>query len=441
MKGLSRRAFLRGTAAGAGVAMLAPVLRGLPFADARKLKHPGSLPNPTLPAGVDTLPQIEHIVVVMMENHSYDSYFGMLGRGDGFHLGGDGQPTNACPAPDGTPVRSYHAPSTCQAHYDVGQAWDTSHRSWNYGSNDGFVTASSTDAMAYWTGDDLPFYYDLARTFPLCDRYFASVMAQTYPNRRFLLAATALGQVSDPLPGPNDPPPPNGTIMDLLNAHGITWKDYFVDLPTTGLFPSIIKSNPDKIRPAAEFLVDAAAGTLPNVSIIDPDGFYASEENPQDIQAGEFYAAQMINAAMSGPAWERTIVVFTYDEHGGYYDHVPPVPTVAPDSIGPDVAPNDTYGDLYTYTGFRVPTVVISPWAKKNYVSHAMHEHCSILRLIETKWNLPALTYRDANASNLLDCFDFTVAVPPFLEPPVLAAAPAPTGVPACIAADPRSPI
>jgi phospholipase C len=295
--------------------------------------------------------------------------------------------------------------------------------------------------MAYWTGDDLPFYYDLARTFPLCDRYFASVMAQTYPNRRFLMAGTALGQVSDPFPGVNDPPPPNGTIFDRLNAHGITWKDYFADLPTTGLFPSIIKENPEKVQPVAEFFADAAAGTLPGFSLVDPEGFYASEENPQDIQAGEFYAASVINAVLSSPAWPRTMLVFTYDEHGGYYDHVSPRRAIAPDNIAPEVASDDTYGDLYTYTGFRVPTVVVSPFAKRDYVSHVVHDHTSILKLVETKWNLPALTYRDANASNLLDCLDLTAPEPAFAVPPTLTAAPPPTGVPSCVAADPRSPV
>ena len=289
---ISRRTMLKGAAAGLGLAIGQPLLGRMSLADAARLKTPGSRPNPHLPEGMDLLPQIEHIVVVMMENHSYDSYFGMLGRGDGFRIARDHLPAHACPDSTGKQIRSYHSPTTCQAKYQVSQGWDASHRSWNGGRNDGFVTACSTEAMAYWTGDDLPFYYDLARTFPLCDRYFASTMAQTYPNRRFLIAGTAAGQVSDPLPGVNDPPPPNGTIFDRLNAHGITWKDYFADLPTTGLFPSIIKENPDKVRPVAEFFADAAAGTLPGFSLVDPEGFYASEENPQDIQAGEFYAAR-----------------------------------------------------------------------------------------------------------------------------------------------------
>ncbi|HWW53545.1 MAG TPA: alkaline phosphatase family protein [Acidimicrobiales bacterium] len=439
---LSRRTLLKGLAAGAGLAVAGPTLDVLPGAMAAgDLLTPGSRPFPQRAPGVDSLPKIEHIVVLMMENHSFDCYFGMLGRGDGFTLDRRGRPTASNPDAHGVPVRTYHAPSTCQAHYRVSQSWDASHRSWNGGRNDGFVVACSREAMAYWTGADLPFYYSLARSFPICDRYFASCMAQTYPNRRFLMAATALGQVSDPFPGVNDPRPPHGTIFDLLNEHQISWKNYFVDLPTPGLFPYVLLSNPGKIVPVADFFVDAAAGTLPAFSLVDNEGWQGSEENPQDIHTGEYYASLIINAVLQSPAWSRTLLVLTYDEHGGYHDHVPPPRAVRPDGMRPNVKPGDTYGDLYSYYGFRVPTVVISPWARRNYVSHVTHDHTSILRLVETKWNLPALTYRDANASNLLDCLDLTASEPPFANPPALAPAPLPLGQPACYLQNPTSPV
>jgi phospholipase C len=122
---------------------------------------------------------------------------------------------------------------------------------------------------------------------------------------------------------------------------------------------------------------------------------------------------------LKSPAWPRTILIFTYDEHGGYYDHVPPPEAFAPDDTPPDPALTDGYDTGYTRLGFRVPTVILSPYAKKNYVSHVVHDHTSVLRLIETKWNLEALTYRDANASNLLDSLDFW-SKPAFLTPPEL---------------------
>jgi phospholipase C len=114
--------------------------------------------------------------------------------------------------------------------------------------------------------------------------------------------------------------------------------------------------------------------------------------------------------------------VWLYDEHGGYYDHVPPQRAVRPDGIEPNVPDDELDGDLYSWTGFRVPAVVVSPWSRKDYVSHVAHDHTSILKLLETKWNLPALSHRDANASNLLDCLDLTARRPPFLTPPTLSA-------------------
>jgi phospholipase C len=426
-------------AAGAGLIGARPILaaarpagallNGLPSPGG-----PGSLPFPSLPEGTDTLPKIEHIIVVMQENHSFDCYLGMLGRGDGYTLDAAGRPINACPDGSGHLVGVHHAPSTCQAGYRVSQAWDASHQSWHFGANDGFVTAytpPSADTMAYWTGTDLPFYWSLARNFTLCDRYFSSVMAQTYPNRRFLLAATALGQVGDPFPNITNPElPPNGTILDRLNAHGISWKNYFVDLPTTGLFPPVVENNPGKVVPLADLFVDAAAGTLPAFAIVDPESFQASEENPQDIQTGQFVTAQVISALLKSPAWPRTLLIWTYDEHGGYYDHVPPPAAVPPDDIPPAVPAGDDYGDHYSYYGFRVPAVVISPYSN-GLVSHTVYDHTSILKTVESKWNLPALTRRDANANDLLGCLDF--ALPPrFATPPALAAAPPPTGTVAC---------
>jgi phospholipase C len=423
LNSFSRRTLLKGIAAGAGLAVAGPALRlGSRTAAGAALRAPGSLPFPNLPPGTDTLPQIEHIVVLMMENHSFDTYFGMLGRGDGFQLGPDGVPANTCPDSAGRPVRAYHAPDLCQNHGGVSQSWNASHRAYDGGRNDGFVVASSTQAMSYFTAADLPYYHALARAFPVCDRYFSSAMAKTYPNRRFLMAGTALGQVDDPAPALNDPPPPNGTIFDHLEAHGISWKNYFVDLPTTGLFPYQLTKFLGRILPVADFFVDAALGTLPGFSLIDPEANQASEESPQDIALGATYAATVINAVLSGPAWAKTMLVFTYDEGGGYYDHVPPPPAPAPDSVPPTIHVPPDFPGGYDRYGFRVPAVIASPWAKPNYVSHVVHDHTSILKLVETKWNLPALTYRDANASNLLDSLDLGAPAPPFLKPPALPA-------------------
>ena len=437
---LSRRTLLRGAGAlGLGLTL------GFPLgADAAPRGHrkPGSLPNPKHPEGTDQLPQIEHVVVLMMENHSFDNYLGMLGRGDGFRLK-NGRPTAANRDTDGTLVRAFHMPSACQLDGHPGQNWNASHTQWDHGRNDGFVRASGPVAMGYWTGDDVPFYYGLAKTFPLCDRWFGSALGQTYPNRRFLLAGTAAGIVSTSLDALTAPPPPNGNIMERLDAHGISWRNYYSDLPSVGVLFAYAGAHPDNLSKIDQFFTDVAAGTLPFLSYVDPtfaDGGQ-SEENPDDIRQGEAFAASVINAVMHGPGWAHTVLVWLYDEHGGYYDHVPPPRAVKPDDIPPDImVPPDMPGGYDRYS-FRVPAVVVSPYARRNHVSHHVRDHTAILKLIETKWNLPALTFRDANADALLDCLDFR-RPPAFLEPPTLPApalaAPSP---PACTPGDPGGPI
>jgi phospholipase C len=386
------------------------------------LHQPGSLPYPQLPEGTDTVPQIEHIVVLMMENHSYDNHLGMLRRpgADGFRIGPGGEPTAANPYPDGSVQHAFRMPTTCQLPAQPSQAWVDSHTQLDGGRNDGFVrSASGPVAMGYWQQADLPFYYSLASTFSLADRYFCSLLGQTYPNRRYLLAATSFGQVSNILPDPATYPP-NGTIFDRLDAHGISWKNYYFtgSLPTTLLFPRLVEKNPGKVVDIAQFYLDAKAGTLPGFAIVDPQFETGSEENPQNIARGEAFAAGVIGALMASPAWERSLLVWTYDEHGGYYDHVPPPVAVPPDDIPPEV-PADQVHDGFARYGFRVPCAVVSPWSRPHHVSHHVYDHASICKLVEAKWNLPAMSYRDANAADMLDMVD--VFRPAFRDPPPLA--------------------
>src|SRR5438270_2559790 len=256
---LTRRDLLKAAAAGAGLVAARSVL-GFGALAAGGPLPPGTRPYPTLPEGIDTLPQIEHIVVVMMENHSFDNYLGMLGRGDGFTLDASGKPTASNPDGHGNLVHAFHMPTPCQLSSKPSQSWNASHVQLDGGRNDGFVVSDSGPvAMGYWTGADIPFYYGLAKTFPLCDHWFGSCMGQTYPNRRFLLAGTARGNIDTDNATLNDFPPPNGTIMELLNKHGITWRNYFTDLPTTALFPPVATANGDKVVNVDHFFADAAA--------------------------------------------------------------------------------------------------------------------------------------------------------------------------------------
>jgi phospholipase C len=274
----------------------------------------------------------------------------------------------------------------------------------------------------------------MARTFPIADRWFASLLGQTDPNRRFLFAGTSLGQISDQL---NGQLPPNGTIFDQFNRFGITWKDYYSSVPSIGVWLPLlgqpaIAANLTSIQ---HFYTDAAAGQLPQFSLVEPDYDHSSEENPQDIQFGDQFLAGVVNAVMSGPQWSKSMVIWTYDEWGGWYDHVTPPAAVPPDGVPPQLSPNQVPARFNQY-GFRVPAGVVSPLARRDFVSHTVYDHTSVLKTVERKWNLPALTRRDANASDLFDMVDLN-GPPAFSTPPVLHAPANPILSEGCLATGP----
>jgi phospholipase C len=461
---LSRRDLLRaGAAAGtlaavggvpSALADSAPRHKHHPHHHHHKVRHPDSRPFPHKPAGtVDHSMPFDHIVVLMMENHSFDHYLGLLPlhgqpKADGFRFR-HGKPINSNPL-GGKRVKVYPLHDPCQPDDSGSQSWHDSHVQINHGKMNGFAR-TGRGSMGYYTPETLPFYYGLAKTFTLANRWFCSTPAQTYPNRRFLMAGTAYGLVSTSTSSLDDPPPPNGTIFDRLSQHKISWRNYFSDLPATGIIASIIKKHPANITHITQFFSDAAAGRLPAVSFVDPEfgatdvvgGSIANspnpllnrykrfvrsqggdEENPQDVQIGQAFVASVVNAVMSSPNWPRTLLLWTYDEHGGYYDHVPPPHVLAPDKIKPVLSATDPKG-TYKLLGPRVPAVVVSPHSKPNAVTNVVHDHTSVLATIERKWNLPAMTYRDANAATMLDFLDLK-GRPHFLDPPKLPKAPNP---------------
>ena len=432
----TRRTLLR-TAAG-GAALIAT--RGLPAwarpvalpAGIRRpgstagLRGPGSLPFPGLPEGTPSMPQIEHIVVLMMENHSFDNLLGMVPhqvpnrRGvDGFRIR-HGRPIHFNPDANGHRVVAQHAASPCQHAGEPSQSWNASHQAYDNGRNDGFVKASAAVAMRYWDKRDVPFTYSLVEQFPFGERHFASLLGQTFPNRCYLFAGTSSGTINDTI---NPIPPAGGTIFDRLDAHNIDWAVYYQNYPSILVVTGIrTLTRLPRLRTFGRFSSDVADGRLPQFTFIDPNYATTSEENPQDVQLGERFIAQVVRTLMQVPTWKHTVLFLTYDEHGGYYDHVPPPAAVAPDSIPPALSTEDVPAGFDRY-GFRVPMIVISPWAKPHYVSRVVHDHTSVTAFIERKWNLPAMTFRDANAHPMIDYFDFRK--PAFLKPPKLAQAPA----------------
>jgi phospholipase C len=313
------------------------------------------------------------------------------------------------------------AASPCQIHGIPSNAWNASHESFDDGLNDGFARASTPVAMWYWDKRTLPFTYSLAKHFPIGQRYFCSVLAQTYPNRRFFFTGTASGTISTDS-ATFSIPAANGTIFDRLDAHKIDWAIYYQNLPTAGIVPGALAGRGARLHTFDQFAGDVAAGRLPQFTFIDPNYTTTSQENPQDVQVGEQFIAQVVNTLIRAPTWRHTALFITWDEHGGYYDHVPPPRAVKPDSIPPRVKPGDAPGGYGRY-GFRVPLFVVSPWARPGYVSSVVQDHTSITAFVERKWNLPAMTFRDANAHPMTDYFDFRR--PAFAKPPRLAAAPA----------------
>jgi phospholipase C len=395
---------------------------------------PGDLSMVTLPPGTPHGNQIpiQHIIVMMQENRSYDHYFGRLRRKSGPPRG----TTNPDPL-GGAPIKPFHQKRYCEVD-DLDHSWNGTHNERNGGAMDGFTAenavpadAHGSRAMGFYTRHDLPFYYKLYKKFATSDRFFCSVLSQTFPNRYYLLAGTSFGEIRNNIPDLSTHNYTARTIFNLMDEASppVSWKVYFSDYPFAALFGYVRDrlftntfpmGTDDATNP---LLLDAQNGTLPQVAYVDPSFLGESENDehpPTNIQLGQAFTAKIINALMKGPLWSSTVIFLTYDEHGGYFDHVPPPPACLPDAIPPTLLAGDVPGAFDNY-GIRVPVVAISPYSKPSFVSHRVYDHTSILRFIETRFDLPALTRRDANADPMLDLFDF--ANPAFAIPPRLPAA------------------
>jgi phospholipase C len=376
-------------------------------------------------ANPNNLP-INHIIMLMQENRSADTYLGRLSsQGQPSYEGepntGNPDPTN----PSGPPILPFHKTSLCEV-ADLDHSWNGTHHEIDGGLMDGFTTVNAipadptgSRAMGYYDSTDLPYYYALYNAFATNDRYFNSVPTQTFPNRSYFLAGTSFGHIRNDFASL-----PNRSVFNLLDEHSVSWRIYTSDGGGAygAFFFSYVSARATQhVFPISQYFTDLANNDLPDVAYIDPsfnEGPTGNDEHPpENVQIGQKFVATAMNALMASSSWATSAFFLTYDEHGGFYDHVAPPAAVAPDATPPMLAPGDVPGGFNQY-GPRVPQVVASPYSKPHYVSHVVDDHTSILKFIEYRYGLPSLTARDAAADPMLDEFDFNnaaLATPPSL--------------------------
>jgi phospholipase C len=379
--------------------------------------------------------KIQHIVYILKENRSFDNYFGMFPGAEGATSG---------VISTGERIALGHTPDRVPR--DLGHGWSDAHTAINGGRMDQFdlVQAGNVGndllSMTQLLDSDIPNYWSYAEHFALGDHMFGSISADSFPNHLYAVASQSGGVIGNPnsLTWGCDASPQTRvlgvdtegnftesfpcfefqTVADRLESANVSWRYYAPVQGQIGYIWSVFDAIGhirrtslwnDRVVPYAQFLEDATAGTLPSVSWLIPD--WAVSDHPSrpipggprtiSLCEGENWTVQYINAIMQGPDWPSTAIVLTWDDFGGFYDHLPP-PMV------------DYYG-----LGIRVPFIVISPYVKEGMVSHTVYESASVLQFIETRFKVKALTKRDVEANSLLDMFDFSqVPAPPLILPP-----------------------
>jgi phospholipase C len=340
--------------------------------------------------------RIDTVVVLMMENRSFDHYLGALslleGRDDVDGL----QDGMSNPHPEGGDVPIQPADADCIA--DPPHGWSSSHDQFANGENSGFVAehyqrhgaSEAHRVMGYLDRQSLPTFYALADAGTICDRWFCSLMTSTWPNRFYSLGAQSGGARSNEATDDWDWP----DIFDRVAASGRSWTNYYGNVPFAMLLPNrtLAESN---FLPIEEFFRNAEHGTLPSLVWLDPVYGRNDDHPPCHPLAGQVFVSSIYEALAQSPQWQRTLFIVSYDEHGGFFDHVPP-PTAA----------DDREGEGFEQLGFRVPALVGGPWVKQGYVSSEIYDHSSVLAFIERLWDLDPLTDRDAGANDLMDVLD-----------------------------------
>jgi phospholipase C len=413
-----------------------------------------------------TIKDVEHVVILMQENRSFDHYFGSLRGVRGF---GDPRPIKLPsgrsvweqPTKTGggvvSPFRLDAAKTGAQTILSLDHSWKGSHAKWK--RHDAWIGAKGAMTMGYFTREDIPFYYALADAFTICDGYHASIFGPTNPNRLFLFSGTSglaagndgtvvITNLDDEPSERADPKRDNPkfkglewpTYAERLQKAGVSWKLYqeydnfgdnalafFANYRGIGPDSPLYQrgrawspgSTPDNYKASRgeylvdQFAADVKAGTLPQVSwIVAP--YFLSEHPEASPAQGEYLTARLIAALAANPEiWSKTVFILNYDENDGFFDHMPPnIPTAGP-ALGKSTveATAEVYHGEPVGYGPRVPMIVVSPWTKGGWVNSQRFDHTSVLRFLETRFGVeePHITpWRRAVSGDLTSVFDFS---------------------------------
>lgn len=411
--------------------------------------------------GQGDISSVNHVVIMLQQNRTFDNYFGQMtayrqrngipivsSDGKIKDLSADSFSNNVAGI---GPIAVAHSGSVCTE--DLSSDWAESHKEMNLsnpagaGPNspmDGFAQTAFdlgqyaaslgvtlTDqtgkrAMRYYDDADLNYYYFMGANFAISDALHTPVPSR-FLNRLYLYSGTSGGFAHAPTRQISA-----RTIFQALDEAGVSWKIYIPDTPQVTYLEYFtfynLASTKAHFFPISQYFTDLENGTLPAVSVIEPALFTGRDEHPSNfdpstgqvgatnIQSGAQFVSSLINALMASSSWRDSVFLLSYDEGGGFYDHVPPISVPSPDGIAPqDLLPGDPNAD-FTISGFRVPNLIVSPFSRKNYVSHTPMDLTAFLKFIEKRWNLPSLTARDAAMPDMTEFFDFSGA--PWATPP-----------------------
>lgn len=355
--------------------------------------------------GSSPLHYIDTLVIVQMENRSFDHFFGSLNtherRGDVLAWPHDW----SNPDSGQNPIGIHDLGATTVTDPDPPHGHGSSLKQWNEGKNDGFIreyedrldgvprdqyNALLSHVMGYYTRAQLPAYYALADEFTICDRWHCSLLGPTWPNRFFSHCASSDGLWSNGQPIKAKTPYVDlinaGHSMGVYHASGIYFSLLLESLP----FDQYAQS------PIGQFFVDAKKGELPNVSIVEPDFNYADDHPPADVTLGQAFVSSIYEALRSSPHWERTLMVVFYDEHGGFADHAAP----------PTVEGEERVAQGFAQLGFRVPAILAGPLVPRGQVFHDVIDHASMPKLISEMFDLPHVNLRSKLAGDLSNALD-----------------------------------